>query len=437
MGGAVSAGEDNDDLIDNLKEASYIRSEEVERAFRAVDRAQYYLEEFRDSAYRDLAWKHGNIHLSAPCIYSEVMEALKLRRGLSFLNLGSGTGYLSTMVGLMLGPFGVNHGVELHGDVVEYAREKLDVFIKTSDAFDRFELCEPRFVVGNCLEMRVESVQYDRVYCGAGVQKDHENFMKNLVRVGGILVMPMEDQLTQITRTGQNAWDVKNILAVSFASLVLPGTTRMDGGGICLPLLEVRSLQDLARLAIRHTLRELINAETGGQGFYSSPRPPKPRRKRRRPRGRRINTFVFVGNQLLPHHFDSDYESDEARAEEGGGGGGTGDGARDACEGADPDADDADPDAVDRDAVPALAEDGAAVSAVIATPKGCGSGNSTGTNCVGGAHSTSSSSCSSASGTVGGRLAGEEPERNFLRERVLALPLPEPLKAFLLYFRDK
>ncbi|XP_078456819.1 uncharacterized protein LOC144722432 isoform X2 [Lampetra planeri] len=196
MGGAVSAGEDNDDLIDNLKEASYIRSEEVERAFRAVDRAQYYLEEFRDSAYRDLAWKHGNIHLSAPCIYSEVMEALKLRRGLSFLNLGSGTGYLSTMVGLMLGPFGVNHGVELHGDVVEYAREKLDAFIKTSDAFDRFELCEPRFVVGNCLEMRVESVQYDRVYCGAGVQKDHENFMKNLVRVGGILVMPMEDQLS-------------------------------------------------------------------------------------------------------------------------------------------------------------------------------------------------------------------------------------------------
>lgn len=57
----------------------------------------------RDNAYKDLAWKHGNIHLSAPCIYSEVMEALKLQQGLSFLNLGSGTGYLSTMVGLIIG----------------------------------------------------------------------------------------------------------------------------------------------------------------------------------------------------------------------------------------------------------------------------------------------------------------------------------------------
>ena len=36
-----------------------------------------------------------------------------------------------------LGPFGVNHGVELHSDVIEYAKQKLDFFIKTSDSFDK------------------------------------------------------------------------------------------------------------------------------------------------------------------------------------------------------------------------------------------------------------------------------------------------------------
>lgn len=103
MGGAVSAGEDNDDLIDNLLEADYIKSPDVERVFRAVDRAHYFTSEFRENAYKDLAWKSGNLHLSAPCIYSEVMESLQLFPGLSFLNLGSGTGYLSTMAGLILG----------------------------------------------------------------------------------------------------------------------------------------------------------------------------------------------------------------------------------------------------------------------------------------------------------------------------------------------
>ncbi|KAM9057417.1 protein-L-isoaspartate O-methyltransferase domain-containing protein 2 isoform 2-T3 [Megaptera novaeangliae] len=222
MGGAVSAGEDNDELIDNLKEAQYIRSELVERAFRAVDRADYYLEEFKENAYKDLAWKHGNIHLSAPCIYSEVMEALDLQPGLSFLNLGSGTGYLSSMVGLILGPFGVNHGVELHSDVTEYAKQKLDFFIRTSDSFDKFDFCEPCFVTGNCLELSPACSQYDRVYCGAGVQKQHEEYMKSLLKVGGVLVMPLEEKLTKITRTGPSAWETKKILAVSFAPLIQP-----------------------------------------------------------------------------------------------------------------------------------------------------------------------------------------------------------------------
>lgn len=103
MGGAVSTGEDNDELIDNLVEAEYIKTPLIERIFRAVDRADYYVDSFKKNAYKDLAWKHGNLHLSAPCIYSEVMESLKLEQGLSFLNLGSGTGYLSTMVGLIIG----------------------------------------------------------------------------------------------------------------------------------------------------------------------------------------------------------------------------------------------------------------------------------------------------------------------------------------------
>lgn len=66
MGGAVSAGEDNDELIDNLVEADYIKSLRIESIFRAVDRAHYYAEGCGDNAYRDLAWKHGNLHLSGP-----------------------------------------------------------------------------------------------------------------------------------------------------------------------------------------------------------------------------------------------------------------------------------------------------------------------------------------------------------------------------------
>ncbi|KYO30069.1 protein-L-isoaspartate O-methyltransferase domain-containing protein 2 [Alligator mississippiensis] len=314
MGGAVSAGEDNDELIDNLKEAQYIRTDLVEQAFRAVDRGDYYLEEFKDSAYKDSAWKHGNIHLSAPCIYSEVMEALDLQPGLSFLNLGSGTGYLSSMVGLILGPFGVNHGVELHSDVIEYAKQKLEDFIRTSDSFDKFEFCEPSFVSGNCLEISPESTQYDRVYCGAGVKKEHEDYMKNLLKVGGILVMPLEEKLTKITRTGPSAWETKKILAVSFAPLVQPN--HMDSGKsniVYLPPVVVRSLQDLARIAIRGTIKKIIQQEAGSQTGNS----PKnlPRCKRRRVRHRRMETIVFLDKEVFASRI-SNHSDDNNNCEE-------------------------------------------------------------------------------------------------------------------------
>ncbi|KAK8778749.1 hypothetical protein V5799_019908 [Amblyomma americanum] len=199
MGGAVSAGEDNDELVDHLVEADYIRSPDVEGALRAVDRAHYYADGCKENAYRDLAWKQGNLHLSAPCIYSEVLEALQLRPGMSFLNLGSGTGYLSTVAGLLLGSHGVNHGVELHEDVVQYARLKVSQFMRSSQALEEHDFCEPRFVVGNCLTLDAGGRRYDRIYCGASCPPEQAAVLKALLKIGGMLVMPCNDQVCVLT----------------------------------------------------------------------------------------------------------------------------------------------------------------------------------------------------------------------------------------------
>lgn len=260
MGGAVSAGVDHDDLIDKLKEADYIKTSAIETVFRAVDRGFYFLPDCLESAYRDLAWKKGNIHLSAPCIYGEVMESLNLKPGLSFLNLGSGTGYLSTMVGLILGPYGINHGVELHEDVIDYAHTKLTEFKRTSPAIDCYEFCEPHFVKGNSLCLNGSSRQYDRVYCGAACPENHENYMKNLIKIGGVLVMPLNDQLMQITRTSDNTWESNAVLSVTFAPLQLP---RPDNTNNCVNLPEVNplELQEICRSVIRGILRDQAKAE--------------------------------------------------------------------------------------------------------------------------------------------------------------------------------
>nr|XP_002121608.3 protein-L-isoaspartate O-methyltransferase domain-containing protein 1 isoform X2 [Ciona intestinalis] len=253
MGGAVSAGINNDELVDNLVAADYIKTVKVEEIFRAVDRGDFYIQNYRENAYHDMAWKHDHIHISAPCIYSEVMEALSLRPGVSFLNIGSGTGYLSTMAGLMLGCNGINHGIEIHEDVVQYAQERVENFMKASPAFDRYSFCEPEFVIGNCLDLSPDVLGYDRIYCGAGCPIDHKSFLTNLLNINGILVVPLSDQLQAITRTGQTTFESKTILPVNFATLVIPQEPKS------LSLLPSRGpplLQAICRACIRRVISE-------------------------------------------------------------------------------------------------------------------------------------------------------------------------------------
>ena len=56
------------------------------QVFRMIDRADYMIftdeEDDRLEAYEDHAWRRGTLHLSAPCIYTRALEALKLNKGM-------------------------------------------------------------------------------------------------------------------------------------------------------------------------------------------------------------------------------------------------------------------------------------------------------------------------------------------------------------------
>ncbi|XP_054710789.1 uncharacterized protein LOC129220397 [Uloborus diversus] len=155
---------------------------------------------------------------------------------------------------------------------------------------DKYEFCTPNFVVGNCLLLDSSIHQYDRVYCGASCPAEHENYMKNLVRVGGILVMPLNDHLLQVTRTGETTYEVKNVLPVSFASLVVPSSNEALTS-VKLPETYPLSLQEICRSAIRVLLRR--NVEMENPTLKDKKKPPHPKRKRGRRRMKRIVIPIF------------------------------------------------------------------------------------------------------------------------------------------------
>lgn len=118
---------------------------------------------------------------------------------MSFLNIGSGTGYLSTLVGLLLAPNGTNHGIELFQEVIDYANSKIEDFVRFSDGFNFCQFNRPVFVQGNVYCLAADFRKYDRVYCGARVPDEKtKQQLKELIKPGGVLIFPYGENVRKL-----------------------------------------------------------------------------------------------------------------------------------------------------------------------------------------------------------------------------------------------
>ena len=106
--------EGQEGLTEQLATEGSIQSEPVKAAFRTIDRKMFLPGPAQDDAYDNSPVRHGLFHQSAPSVYGSALEALDLKPGLSFLNIGSGTGYLSALVSTIIGPQALNMGIEQH-----------------------------------------------------------------------------------------------------------------------------------------------------------------------------------------------------------------------------------------------------------------------------------------------------------------------------------
>lgn len=159
-------------MADALVREGAIRTPEIVAAFRAVDRRRFLPAELAEEAYARAPARRGVVHQSSPSVYGSALEALDLRPGLSFLNVGSGTGYLSALAHEVLGPTSVHVGVERHGSLVRDARRACahapSITFEVADIYDVDVNKSPKF---------------DRVYVGAGARRDARDIVLRSVGI--------------------------------------------------------------------------------------------------------------------------------------------------------------------------------------------------------------------------------------------------------------
>lgn len=106
-------------------------------------------------------FSYSYLYLAVPYID---FSTLSLSTGMSFLNVGSGTGYFSSLAGYILKKHGINHGIELHEDLVDFSKQSITEFIKYGPG-DAREICTPVIIPGNCFQLDQSQMKYDRYNC--------------------------------------------------------------------------------------------------------------------------------------------------------------------------------------------------------------------------------------------------------------------------------
>jgi protein-L-isoaspartate(D-aspartate) O-methyltransferase len=208
-------------MVNLLKESGSLNDEDCIAAFEAVDRGHFWplKNGVNDGVcYLDGPLRHGRLHMSAPSIYAQALEALQPRPGLSFLNIGSGTGYFSAVVSELIGSYAVSHGIDICEEHVRRSTARCQKLGKNGI----------EFFPGNVFQLDVrKSMRYDRIYIGACCKKECK-YLCRLLKVGGILVGPFKtrrgnsQKLRKVIRLEEDYFESEILETVYFASLVEP-----------------------------------------------------------------------------------------------------------------------------------------------------------------------------------------------------------------------
>ncbi len=233
----LSQATNNEGLVSALVSNGVISitdSPSLHSAFTYTDRGTFIPGDYDDGqVYSDRPFRNSQVHMSAPHMYCAILNALELKGGMSFLNIGSGSGYLSCLASCLLGENGVSHGVELNAELVENSRLATTAWF--SDILSRRENGESdlplvsregvQFVHGNCFAIDVPSAasaaRYDRVYIGASCPKRFVEYFYNLLADDGVMLVPVQEngELLKIHRIVGGVYTTECLSSVYYAPL--------------------------------------------------------------------------------------------------------------------------------------------------------------------------------------------------------------------------
>ncbi|KFD68733.1 hypothetical protein M514_03745 [Trichuris suis] len=271
MGSYVSSARTNDAMVDKVLLCTEMRAAD-EIAMRSVDRRLFLPEEYTEPYSLDpVTWK--GMVISSPRIYAEVLKHLKLEPGDRFLNVGSGSGYFSCIAGILVANGGMNIGLEIKPDLVEYSKQCVSRMLKSCNSFRLLDFVPPQFYCGNLqnVEEIFREKYFNKIYCGFELDIAATFLLSEFLRPNGILVTPWLRRVNRnmavhtssyflklnvVKKTASSSIAVTDVCPTVFDRMIISTSSSVIPVDIsCMPSLYQIALWELHRLVTDSILR--------------------------------------------------------------------------------------------------------------------------------------------------------------------------------------
>ncbi|HLD02315.1 MAG TPA: protein-L-isoaspartate(D-aspartate) O-methyltransferase [Candidatus Nanoarchaeia archaeon] len=196
-------------LVKRWLKAGLITDQALLKAFEKVQREDFMLPEYMESAYMDTALPIlANQTISQPTTVMIMIQALELKETEKVLEIGSGSGYNAALMAEMVKK-GRIYTLEIISELADFAKKNLQ-------PYGNVEVILSDGSIG-----LKEKAPFDKIIITAASPRIPDTLLKQL-KIDGIMVVPVGSQFHQemlVIRKRKEKLDIKNLGSFMFVPM--------------------------------------------------------------------------------------------------------------------------------------------------------------------------------------------------------------------------
>ena len=202
-------------LINNLIQNGYLKRDSIIEAFAHINRVEFLPREFELQADMDVALPIGyGQTISQPLVVAIMLDLLDPQEGQKILDVGSGSGWTTALLSHIVGKNGKVVAVERIKNLAGWGEHNADKYGFVKNGIAQFHNADGSHGFP-------DEAPYDRILASAAVANEIPQALKDQLKVGGKMVIPVGNSVVYLEKEGEDKFYKEEFPGFTFVPFVI------------------------------------------------------------------------------------------------------------------------------------------------------------------------------------------------------------------------